>query len=90
MKTIDFIVAAILLLMLALDGCITPQQAMTMTPEQIQAWANTNEDVYACLGIAGPPPNGSGFIIIMPKGSNPNINLSPSCQIMSGKIGSGQ
>lgn len=80
---------ALLLLSLLLAGCITPQQAMQMTPEQIQAWASTNEDVYACLGVNGPPPNGSGFILIIPKGSNPNLNLSPSCQIVSGKVGGG-
>lgn len=79
-------VIVFLLLFGLLVGCVTPQQAMQMTPEQISAWNQTNEDVYICLSALGPPPNGQFTLIIVPKTAKFNINISPTCQITNGTL----
>lgn len=81
----------LLMLSLLFGGCaLTPQQAATLTPDQISAYSNANEDVYACVYGGGPPGAGGLTVMVLPKSAKPQINFSPSCNIISGKIGGGQ
>ena len=79
------------LLLLLLCGCaLTPLQADRMTPDQIKAYSDANEDVYLCGSVLGPPPNGAVMFLVVPKGAAMNIQLSPTCQIQQGTLSSGK
>lgn len=74
--------------LLSLDtGCIGLIGGQQLTTEQLAAMRDYNGDVYACISVNGPPPGGGGIFLIVPKGIIPNIQFSPSCQILSGNIG---
>lgn len=45
------------------------QAIQALTPEQIKAFNENNEQVWSCILIAGPPPGGRITLIILPKDS---------------------
>lgn len=79
----NLLLAAILL---SVTGCVGLIGAQHLTAEQITAMKEYNGDIYACLSITGPPPLGGGIFLLVPKGVRPDIQFSPSCQIISGVI----
>lgn len=60
--------------MLMLSGCAAGAigQAMSkdqmLTPDQIKAYRDIDQDVYSCGQIGGPPPAGNIQAVIVPRG----------------------
>jgi hypothetical protein len=74
----------------AINGCSPlerAQQALatgqTLTPEQIQAYDAAGMAVVGCLGINGPPPAGSGSLLVVPKTAAGSIKFSADCHPQS-------
>ena len=82
MKPIDFAIAALLLFLLALEGCILgPIAASQLSKDQLDALKNYNDtgDVYACFLAGGPPPSGGLVAIIVPKDVPVDLQFGPDC-----------
>jgi len=79
----------LIIVVFLLSGCVgilTSRQAQELTPEQIKAFTDAQEDIYVCISVIGPPPNGSVQILVIPKNKTATIALAPNCQMSSGKI----
>ena len=67
------ILAAMLALLLALNGCAAQLignaigQGQNLTPEQIKAYNEIGANVYGCFQIGGPPPAGNTQWVVVPK-----------------------
>jgi hypothetical protein len=57
----------------------TAEELAQMTPEQVKAWSDAGLAWYACLQINGPPPAGSGSVILQPKALQTPIVWNNDC-----------
>lgn len=74
---------------LMIGGCapfLAAKEAKDMTPEQIKAYGEQGMDVYQCMNINGPPPNGGVTLLIIPKNAKADIAFSSNCSLLMGKV----
>jgi hypothetical protein len=70
---------------LLLSGCVlsgfglTPEQAVKLTPEQIQAFKDQDMKVWNCFRLGGPPPVGNSMFILVPKDSTIQYKFNSDC-----------
>jgi hypothetical protein len=73
------------LLLIGLAACTGPLAKLTndqlagLTADQIHALDQAGTAVRACLQINGPPPAGSGTIMIVPKSDTAPVNFGNDC-----------
>jgi len=83
MKAIDFVIAALLLFLLAIEsGCILgPIAASQLSKDQLQALKEYNDsaDIYFCAQVEGGSRSGNLVAIAVPKGASVEVTFSQDC-----------
>jgi len=67
-------------------GILTSRQAQELSPEQIKAFTDAQEDIYVCISAIGPPPNATVMILVVPKNKVATVAIAPNCQMTSGRV----
>ena len=83
MRTIDLVLAALLLLFLAFEsGCIGLIGGRTLTADQIAAMKQYNDqfDVYVCGLIEGGTRDGNVMFFLLPKDMPAEVSFSQDCR----------
>jgi len=82
MRAIDFVIAALLLFLMALDsGCIGLIGAQQLTADQIAAMRDYNGDVYVCALIEAGVRSGSLTLVVVPKGADIKVVFGADCHL---------
>lgn len=81
------IAVAGILAALMLSGCVLAgaMQAagkdQMLSPEQIKAYRDVDQDVHGCVQIGGPPPAGNAQFVTVPRGK-PGPKFGDGCHIL--------
>ena len=89
MKYITIMIGMLLAVILSISGCapfIASKEAKDMTPEQIKAYNEQGLDVYQCLNISGPPPNGGYTLILVPKKAKIDLAFASNCNPLKASV----
>lgn len=85
---VNVVWATVLALFLAMgfEGCtnstldrVRQADLVNLSPDQIQALDAAGQAVVACLQIGGPPPLGSGSILVVPKQAAGSVEFAADC-----------